>query len=411
MNKIKIPDINLSEYDYDLPKEKIALYPLEERDKSKLMYANVDTGELRHYIFRDIDKIIPENSLVIINNTKVIQARLMFRKPTGGKVEFLLVEPLEPSTVPVITLESKGVCSWECIIGGKRVREGMELDFISRDLELKAKVLSKSGNTGKVKFIWPAEKTFSDIIDLAGVMPLPPYIARATEEIDKERYQTIYAREDGSVAAPTAGLHFTESVLAKLKQKNIDLSNLVLHVGPGTFQPVAADDITAHKMHYENINVSKETIEKLIKALREKQSIFAVGTTCCRTLESLYWHGVKLLKNDNENLEMNVRQWEPYQYENLPSTVEVLENLLLHLNKSGIKNLTGKTQLFIVPGYNFRIINGLITNFHLPKSTLILLVAAFTGKELWSKMYETAKKNDYRFLSYGDSTILIKSIT
>lgn len=411
MNKMKIPDINLSDYDYELPKEKIALYPLEKRDDSKLLFANIDTGELKHYIFKNLSEIVPANSLMILNNTKVIQARLIFKKPTGGKVEFLLVEPIKPSSVPIITLQEKGNCTWECIIGGKRVREGMVLESLNSNLQLKARVISRTNNKGVIEFSWTSDRTFSEVIKTAGVMPLPPYISRDTEQIDLERYQTVYAMEDGSVAAPTAGLHFTDSVLENLKNKKIDFSTIVLHVGPGTFQPMASDEISGHEMHYESINIDIDTIEKLVIALREKRNIFAVGTTCCRTLESMYWHGLKLMHTDDDNLQMNVQQWEPYQYDNLLPAEQVLNHLLSIMKKKNVKTLFGKTQLFIVPGYHFQIINGLITNFHLPKSTLILLVAAFAGKSIWRKIYETAKKNDYRFLSYGDSTILIKSIS
>jgi S-adenosylmethionine:tRNA ribosyltransferase-isomerase len=410
MNKIKIPDINLNEFDYDLPKDRIALYPAAKRDESRLLIANIDSQIISHGCFKDISNVIPENSLLVLNETKVIQARLLFRKPTGGKVEFLLVEPVEPSGVPVITLESKGKCRWDCIVGGKRVREGMLLETAQEGLNLQAKIIERDNNTGIIEFIWDSYKPFSEIIEVSGAMPLPPYIDRESEQIDKKRYQTVYANNNGSVAAPTAGLHFTDNVFADLRKKNIEITNITLHVGPGTFQPIAGNDISKHSMHYEHIYISKKTIESIIAAKKKGRNIIAVGTTCCRTVESLYWHALKLYNNVDTVNDINISQWEPYQHTELPSTVDMFTFLLNHLELNEKDEISGKTQLFIVPGYDFRVFNGLITNFHLPKSTLILLVAAFTGKSFWAKIYENALNNDFRFLSYGDSTILLKSI-
>ncbi len=411
MNKIKIPDIDLREYDYELPKDKIALYPKEKRDESRLLFANVDTEDISHHQFKEIPNIVPRDSLLILNETKVIQARLFFNKPTGGRVEFLLVEPLAPSKIPVITLGAKGICRWECIIGGKRVRESLTLFSTAVHLKLQAKVISRENNTGVIEFTWEGDRTFSEIIEDAGTMPLPPYIARDSETIDKQRYQTVYASNDGSVAAPTAGLHFTDNVLYDLKQNNINISRITLHVGPGTFQPVSTNDIKEHSMHYERIFISKDTIENIVVALKQSRNIIAVGTTCTRTIESLYWHALKFYNNNpNVSDEIDVKQWEPYQYAELPSAIDVLSNLLEELSRTGKREVVGRTQLFIIPGYNYKIFNGLITNFHLPKSTLILLVAAFTKKSFWAKIYKNALNGNYRFLSYGDSTILLKSI-
>ncbi len=411
MNKIIIPEIDLKEFDYDLPKELIAFYPLRERDSSKLLFADVLTNSIAHYKFSDFPSIISSGSLLVLNETKVIQARMMFSKPTGGAVEILLTEPLEPSTVPAITLQGRERCKWECIIGGKRVREGMLLESRFSQDKLKAKIISRSRNTAIVEFTWETDKTFSEIIRDAGAVPLPPYIERDSEEIDKQRYQTVFATEDGSIAAPTAGLHFSEKVFDNLRKKGVETERIILHVGPGTFVPVSGDNVAKHEMHSEQIEVSAKTIEKLIAALKENKDIVAVGTTCCRTLETLYWHGVKILDNQSPVGEINVRQWEPYQNRDFASPVESLTAIVEFMKKNNLQKISGRTQLFIVPGYEFKIINGLVTNFHLPKSTLILLVAAFTGKEFWQKIYETAKIFSYRFLSYGDSTFLLKSKT
>ena len=409
MNKIIIPEIDLKEYDYDLPKEFIALYPLPERDGSKLLFTDIKNNKIEHYRFRDLAKIMPDKSLLILNETKVIQARMMFKKPTGGAVELLLVEPVSPSTVPATALEAKKNCVWECIIGGKRVREGMRLSSDLLKDGLTAKVIERMQNSGIIEFTWEEEKTFSEIIREAGAVPLPPYIARRSENIDKERYQTVFAAQDGSIAAPTAGLHFSDNVFNDLKSGNVDIEKIVLHVGPGTFVPVSDDNISKHEMHYERIEITKNTIEKLIAALDGNRDIIAVGTTCCRTLETLYWHGLKLMNNKDYSANIDVEQWEPYQEIQDVNPTDALTAILDFMDKNKMTKLSGRTQLFIVPGYDFKIINGLITNFHLPKSTLILLVAAFTGKNLWKNMYETAKKNNYRFLSYGDSAFLLKS--
>jgi len=258
MNKIKIPEINLSEYDYELPKDRIALYPVDKRDESRLLSADVDSGEISHYNFKDLPNIIPDNSLLILNETRVIQARLMFTKPTGGKVEILLVEPSEPSVVPVITLAAKNTCTWDCIIGGKRVKENLLLESAVPGLKLTAKVISRENNTGLIEFNWKDDCAFSEIIEKAGAMPLPPYIERESETIDKQRYQTVYANYDGSVAAPTAGLHFTDDVFEELRKKNVQIARITLHVGPGTFQPVAGNNISEHEMHYERIHIGRK---------------------------------------------------------------------------------------------------------------------------------------------------------
>jgi len=408
MNKMNIPDIDLREYDYVLPKDRIAMHPLEKRDASKLLIADVSNSEISHHRFRDISKLIDADSLLILNETKVIGARLMFKKPTGGSVELLLVEPEFPSKIPAITLSTKNECIWECIIGGKKVIEGLVLNS-SYDNSLTATVIKREDNKGLIKFNWAENVTFSELIDKIGETPLPPYIDRNTEEEDKERYQTVFAKDDGSVAAPTAGLHFTDELMSEMKVKGVEFAEVTLHVGPGTFIPISGDDIAKHDMHYEQIFIRKETIMMILDDINKQKSIISVGTTCCRTIESLYWYGLRLMTEKiDEITEIDVKQWEPYQAKKTISPSEVLAYIVDLMNKKSVEIITGRTSLIIVPGYEFRIINSLITNFHLPKSTLILLVAAFTGKEFWQNIYKSAIENDYRFLSYGDSSYLIK---
>ncbi len=405
-------DLDINDFDYDLPKEKIALYPLENRDASKLLFADATNNKIVHSHFQQIGDFLPDGSLVVLNSTKVIAARLRMQKPTGGKVELLCVNPILPSTDPQITVAAKEKCTWECIVGGKNVSEGMPLKSIGSKIYFEAKILKRYANYAKVEFHYSADASFSEVLQSIGDIPLPPYIARETNESDFVRYQTVYSKADGSVAAPTAGLHFTSAIIDSLSSKNIELLEVILHVGPGTFKPIDGD-ISKHDMHKEQFFVSAKAIEKLIKAKANGQKIIATGTTSLRTLESLYWIGVKArcegyeISHSSAMLDQN----EPYtlseKYDEV-SLIASFEAISEQMSAKNLEYISGETKLFILPKYKIRTSDGLITNFHLPKSTLLLLVSAFIGEDMRLKIYEEALKNDYRFLSYGDSSFLLR---
>lgn len=421
-----IPKVNIDEYHYELPKDRIAEYPLEDRSASKLLYADVKTKKITHHKFYELAELLRSDTLLVMNTTKVIPARIFLKKPTGGIIELLLVEPanfnlneiavnkVSKNSDPQIALLSKGESCWLCIVGGKRVKEKMLLkENYGDDFTITAEILSRRENEAIVKFRWlPDNITFSEMLLKTGKVPLPPYINRDVRLEDKKWYQTVYAKADGSVAAPTAGFHFTDEILNQLKNKNIITENIVLHVGPGTFTPIDVDDVFRHEMHSERISISLDSINNIIKYLRnnETKGLIAVGTTTLRTLESLYWIGCKILFNIyNENDIFTLNQWDSYEIEakyELPDSLESLKSIINFLTEKNQTEITAKTSLFIIPGYKFKIVNGLITNYHLPKSTLILLVAAFTGKELWREIYSSALNNNYRFLSYGDSSLI-----
>ena len=406
--KVKIQKINLEEYNYNLPKEKIALFPLEERDKSKLLVAYSKTQKIIHSNFFEIDQYIPEGSLILVNSTKVIHARIFLNKSTGGKVELLCVHPLKPSIDPQLTMQTAGKCVWNCIVGGRNVRENMVLKD-SHNI-LTAKILSRKDNYADVEFSFNPDNSFAEVLSEIGKIPLPPYINRDASAIDEDRYQTVYSRVQGSVAAPTAGLHFTDRVIDKLKAKNVIFDELILHVGPGTFVPIDKD-VEQHDMHEERFFVSSSTIENIISNIGSGAKIIATGTTTLRTLETLYWIGVKS-HYENYVLDGSVflNQFEPYELsEKYPeiSFVDAFTAILKQLQSSNTEFITGTTKLFIVPGYQIKTADALITNFHLPKSTLILLVSAFIG-EFWQEIYNEALAQNYRFLSYGDSSLLIR---
>ena len=408
-----IPDINPEDYNYDLPQERIAKYPLPDRSDSRLLVAKAASGELSHHIFKELPDLLPENSLVIVNSTKVISARIFLKKPTGGKAELLCVDPLEPSTDPQAALQAKNTCRWKCVVGGRKIDPGLILipSNHPEGLMFEAEILSRESNNAKVEFRWlPEDKSFAEILEIMGTTPLPPYIKREAEESDKSTYQTVYAKSDGSVAAPTAGLHFTDEVTDCFKNKEIRMGEVILHVGPGTFKPIETDSVREHDMHREKIFVTREIIENLIYNFDAENTIIATGTTTLRVLESVYWFGVKLMKGENPD-ELFIDQNEPYYFSantELPSPKGSLQAVLSWMEDKSRQFLTGQTQLFIVPGYKFHMIDGLITNYHMPKSTLILLVAAFLGDDLWRQVYEEALATDYRFLSYGDASLLMR---
>ena len=399
--------ILIDSYDYGLPDDRIAKYPLAERDQSKLLVYR--SGEIVEDIFKKAVSYLPENALLVYNNTKVIQARLLFHKTTGAQIEIFCLEPVDPSDY-ALSLGAMQTCTWKCLVGNlKKWKQGIltkTVDVSGEICILSANILSSEGNTHHIRFSWEHEHiSFAEILDKAGELPIPPYLHRKTEESDKTSYQTIYSKIKGSVAAPTAGLHFTDKVLESLKIKNIVTVELTLHVGAGTFQPVKTADIADHQMHTEVISVQKSTIEQL---LRHSGNIIAVGTTSVRTLESLYYIGVKMLNNNiADKTVIHVGQWEPYEQKTDISTETALKAIINYLNFHQQSVLHAQTQIIIKPGYEFRVIRGMFTNFHQPKSTLLLLVSAFTG-ENWKTIYDYALQHNFRFLSYGDSSLLLK---
>ena len=395
--------LSISDYNYPLPEERIAKYPLPERDHSKLLIYK--DGEVREDRFFRVGDYIPAHSLLVYNNTRVIQARLVFHKPSGARIEIFCLEPLAPHDYQLSVWCIEG-CRWKCMSGsGKKFREAaidMPLQVAGNDVVLRATKGEQMGNTFAVTFSWDGGFSFAEILDAVGELPIPPYLNRPTEERDKTTYQTVYSRIKGSVAAPTAGLHFTEAVLADLRQRGIKTTELTLHVGAGTFQPVKTEDANLHTMHTEIIAVPRQAIVDILANLGH---IVAVGTTSMRTLESLYFLGCMLLRGDRS---LHVPQFMPYEQEWTLSTEEALRALLAYLDETHQDTLHAETQIMIKPGYRFRVVEQLITNFHQPKSTLLLLVSAFVGED-WKKIYDYALAHDFRFLSYGDSSILFRN--
>lgn len=404
--KISAPKhLHIDDYDYHLPDERIAKYPLSKRDSSKLLVCKY--GNIEQASFSSIADYIPENALMVFNNTKVIQARMFFHKSTGAQIEIFCLEPHTPHDYALI-FQTTGRCAWTCLVGNaKKWKEGELTNVITVngiDVSLIARRVQVSGETNIIEFEWDnSDFTFSDLLEAGGELPIPPYLNRRTEEKDKETYQTTYSKIKGSVAAPTAGLHFTEDVMSQLKDKGVQLNEVTLHVGAGTFKPVKTETIEDHIMHTEFISVPKQMIENL---LNHKGKVIAVGTTTVRTLESLYYLGCSLQKDINA--ELKVSQWQPYDNEDVSISVEqALTNLLTYLNNHKLSTLLADTQIIIAPGYQFRIVDGIVTNFHQPKSTLLLLVSAFLDGK-WKQLYDYAMSHDFRFLSYGDSSLLLK---
>jgi len=398
-------NIKIDEFDYHLPSERIAKFPLKQRDASKLLiYKN---GNISQTKFFDIDKYLPENSLLILNNTKVFFARLIFKKQTGGKIEIFCLNPYQPADYEN-AFASKGKVQWEVLIGNlkKWKNDTLSLKYIYKSEQriLQVRYIGKHHQNHIVEFIYDNDITFAEILEIVGQIPIPPYLKRKPTENDKNTYQTVYSKIKGSVAAPTAGLHFTENVFNKLKNRNISVAELTLHVGAGTFKPVKSEFIAEHLMHTEIFSISIDTLKKIKNNLGR---ITAVGTTSLRTLETLYYIGYKIIKNQPDfNF---VSQWEIYQEQITISPLEALQAIENFMLKQKLNHFDGKTQIMIVPGYKFKITDILITNFHQPKSTLLLLVAAFIGDD-WKKVYDYALKNDFRFLSYGDSSILFRRV-
>jgi len=401
-----IRNININDYNYDLPDEKIAKYPLDERDMSKLLV--FDGDKIEEDRFRNISTHLPAGSLLLFNDTKVINARMIFEKETGARIEVFCLDPISPSDYAQAFAQN-GRCSWKCLVGNSkkwkdgRLKKNIIVD--GKNLDLYITRVREIGNSFEILFEWDnPDICFSQIIDVAGNIPIPPYLNRNSEDIDKVRYQTVYSHYQGSVAAPTAGLHFTERVMGDLKKCNIQSDAVTLHVGAGTFQPVKTDNAAEHEMHTEHFIVKRTTIEKIVQYLG---NITITGTTTVRTVESLFCVGAQIFENKDVAVEeFHVSQWEAYEYKDKYDAREILENLLSWMTAKGLEYIRCATQIMIVPGFRFRITDRLITNFHQPKSTLLLLLSAFIGDE-WRKVYGYALENNFRFLSYGDSCLFL----
>ncbi|MBO4529509.1 MAG: S-adenosylmethionine:tRNA ribosyltransferase-isomerase [Paludibacteraceae bacterium] len=401
-------DISIDDFSYELPDERIAKFPIEKRDESKLLL--YDKGTIAHTVFKNLAQQLNEGDLLICNNTKVIQARLLFQKETGAHIEVFCLEPIQPHDY-VLTFQANRECTWKCMIGNaSKWKSNTILEkkvmVNGKEIIFKAERGETVGNAYHVRFFWDDERVnFASILDAFGVLPIPPYLHRETVERDKVTYQTVYSKIKGSVAAPTAGLHFTPEVFDSLRQKGIDCEEVTLHVGAGTFQPVKSETIGGHEMHGEWISVRASVIKKIREA---GCKVVAVGTTSVRTLESLYYIGCQLAENMQlSESELTVTQWMPYEKGYTQSAEVALDAILQYMEKNHLETITANTQIIIVPGYQFHLVKAIITNFHQPKSTLLLLISAFVGDD-WKRIYEYAMNNDFRFLSYGDSSLLKK---
>ena len=400
-----IPEIHIEDYNYNLPDERIAKYPLSDRSSSKLLVYR--DGNVISSVFSKIPEFLPENSLMVFNDTKVVPARLHFQRRSGAHIEIFCLEPVQPNEY-VTMFATSGSCRWHCIVGNVKRWKGdtlslynPESDPVISSMDLQANLIERMGETSIVEFSWKDGSPFSKVLECCGRIPIPPYLNRDTESIDNERYQTLYARFRGSVAAPTAGLHFTDKVLEDINLRGIDEQTVCLHVGAGTFLPVKSSLVREHTMHREPIVVTLSLIEKL---LRRDKPVIAVGTTSVRTLESLYYIGIKCIEQGQPS---DVDQWEPYSRDYPWSLEESLQAIASYLKNNNIDELKVGTRIIIVPGFKFRIVDMLVTNFHQPQSTLLLLISAFVGGD-WQTIYDYALANDFRFLSYGDSSLLFR---
>ena len=406
----QVTGISTSDYAYNLPDAKIARYPLAERDQSKLLIWK--NGQILDEQFQNLPACLPANSLLVFNNTKVIRARIHFMKKTGARIEVFCLDPFEPSDYQ-IAFQATQSCTWKCMIGnqkkwkGDRLRKTIRID--ETNIELYAEQTDPENNKSLIRFSWNnPDFEFARIIEHAGSLPIPPYLNRETEQSDLERYQTVYSKIKGSVAAPTAGLHFTEKVFSDLKNAGHQLAELTLHVGAGTFQPVKSETISGHQMHSEHFYIHRDLLNQLLHFHHSGKTI-AVGTTSARTLESLYWLGIQAINNPGLDVsDLHVSQWEAYaEQENQPTASQAFNALIGLLDRNQTDVLSASTQIIIAPGYRFRVTDGLITNFHQPQSTLLLLISAYLGNE-WRTIYNHALASDYRFLSYGDSNLYLK---
>lgn len=398
--------IAIENFDYPLPEEKIAKFSLADRDKAKLLCLS-KKGEMVDTVFSELPTLLNKNTLLIFNDTKVVYSRLFFQKESGSTIEVFCLEPVEPHDIQLAFSETES-CKWKCLIGNNKKWKSEQLSkssAIGSDIvTLTVSRIEPDGNAWIVEFRWDKGKSFADILQNMGVVPLPPYLKREAQEQDKTDYQTIYAKPEGSVAAPTAGLHFSDKTFSDLRDKGIKCDFVTLHVGAGTFKPVSTKTIGEHTMHTEKVCINKQTIEDLLSC-REQQTI-CVGTTSVRSIESLYWHGVRLLADNGCYRDMDVRQWEPYENTADVPAKEALTAVLHSLEEDNRNTLYGQTQIIIAPGYKYRLVDGMITNFHQPKSTLLLLVSAMIGDE-WKKVYEFALTHNYRFLSFGDACLFM----
>lgn len=407
-----IPEIHISDYAYPLTEDRIAKYPLKRRDASKLLVYR--DGVIEESVFSSLPSFLPVDSLMVFNDTKVVPARLHFRRESGAKIEIFCLEPVSPAEYN-LAFAAASHCDWKCVIGNSKRWKGDSLTFdvpaegheALRGMNLRASLLERDGRTGTVRFSWDGGAPFSRVLELCGEVPIPPYLNRETEDIDKERYQTLYAHIRGSVAAPTAGLHFTEETLQMIRDKGIDMQDVCLHVGAGTFLPVKTDNVSEHPMHREPFSVSKAFLEDLICSLESGKHVISVGTTSMRTLESLYYIGAGILRDGKMQ---DVGQWDPYEKAYDCSTAESLRAIVDWLDSCGKESLVAGTRIIIVPGFKFRVADYLVTNFHQSESTLILLVAAFVGED-WHRIYDYALAHGFRFLSYGDSSLLKRTPT
>ena len=404
-------NIRIQDYDYALPDEQIAQFPLEVRDSSKLLVFR--ENEISEDIFSNIASYLPSDSLLITNETRVIHARLLFRKSSGSRIEIFCLEPVDPTNDIQLAFQQQKSCTWKCLVGNARRWKSdaliLEGELKGLPIYLSARLLKRDENAFYVQFEWtPNHFTFAEVLEYFGKIPLPPYIAREASESDSTRYQTVFARNDGSVAAPTAGLHFTPEVLSSLSAKGIHTDAVTLHVGAGTFKPVSSETIGMHHMHFEQVIVPLKLLKKIL--LYKHKRITLVGTTTVRTLESVYWQGVKWMMLPAITPVMHIEQWDPYLglSENHVTTEDALQCVIDTLERFGLTELQGETSLMIAPGYTYHIPDIIITNFHQPKSTLLLLVAAFIGQE-WKSAYKYALAHNFRFLSYGDSCLFFKT--
>jgi S-adenosylmethionine:tRNA ribosyltransferase-isomerase len=399
-------EISIKDFTYELPADRIAKFPLSLRDESKLLV--FEQGMIKDFVFKELPYLLDKNSLMVFNNTKVIHARLNFQKESGSAIEVFCLEPISMSFQQAF--ESTQTCVWHCLLGhakkwkGEILKKSVKIN--NREILIEAELLERDGQYGKVKLSWPQlDISFGELLFEAGVLPLPPYLNREAELKDEMAYQTTYAKLEGSVAAPTAGLHFTETVLNNLINHNISKTELTLHVGAGTFMPVKSDTMKGHNMHREFIQIKINTLKEIANTLTLNKKIISVGTTSMRTLESIYWHGIKLILNPTISLSMDVLQWDPYETETDFTALQSVQAVIDRMELENQTELLGSTQILISPGYKFRIVDGLVTNFHQPNSTLLLLVSAFIG-ESWRDVYKHALAYDYRFLSFGDSSLL-----
>lgn len=405
-------ELKISDFSYHLPDEKIAQYPLKERDKSKLLIYN--KGQITETIFNKLPNLINENDCLIFNDTKVVHARILFQKDSGAKIEIMCLEPINPNDAAICFKQTE-TCEWAALVGNnKKWKDGLltkQFEINGQLITLIAERLKQHLDSYLIKFSWNGGYTFADVIYYAGLLPLPPYMNREADEEDENRYQTVYAKFEGSVAAPTAGLHFTQQVFEKLDKKKVLIDYVTLHVGAGTFKPVKAETMANHQMHEENIVIEKNLIHTLLNTTENKGKIIVVGTTSLRTIESLYWFGIKLINNKNKWDEMNdieIGQWEPYEDDIVSHSIkDILNTFLKWMEYKNFNTVKGRTQIIIAPPYQLKIADAIITNFHQPESTLLLLVSAFIGDD-WKDVYYYALNNNFRFLSYGDSSILFR---